>query len=472
MRHRSAALLIAMTDTEDDSLPQIQSISSCGQPGVTESLAAQARGDSSALAAVDEALDVIARHDADIRAWQSLDAEAARELARQRDAERAAGRELGALHGVPIGVKDIIDTATHITANGTSLDADRQPEQDAVLVNRLCTAGAIVLGKTVTTELAFLKSSVTRNPAAPERTPGGSSSGSAAAVAAGMVPAAIGTQTGGSVIRPASYCGVVGYKPSFGAIPRTGVLTQSPSLDTVGVFTRSVEDAARVAEVMCGPDEGDPLSLASPPEGLVDALKADAPPPRLAFMRTPYWDAADEDYRRNLCQWVETLGDIADERVMPPAWSKAASLRTLVNNVEMARWFAHYLKRDATALSDVVTLAMKDGRLEKAVDYLDAIDHQGLLREASDLLFNDVDALICPAATGAAPLGLASTGDSIFNGLWTYTGVPAITLPLMSSADGAPMGVQLLGRVGDDARLLAAAHWLELNSDPPASRDS
>ena len=248
---------------------------------------------------------------------------------------------------------------------------------------------------------------------------------------------------------------------------------QSPSLDTVGVFARNVVDAARVAEPMFGHDSGDPSSVQLPPEGVLDAVsKAPADPPQLAFVRTPYWELADDDYRIALHQFVRSFGHLIEERVLPAAWSDAASLRTLINNVEMARWFEHYRARDAEALSDVLKEALSAGAAVSAVGYLDAIDRQGLLQAASDLLFTDVDALICPAATGAAPHGLESTGNSIFNGLWTFTGVPAVTLPLLQSGDGAPMGVQLVGRVGDDARLLSAARWIELNSDQAFSPDS
>lgn len=425
--------------------------------------------------AVTDALRCIDDKDAEIRAWQAVDAERALSAARQRDSDAGAGKTLGRLHGLPVGVKDIIDTASLPTENGTPADAGRKPDQDAVLVQRLEAAGAVILGKTVTTELAFLQPSVTRNPKAPHRTPGGSSSGSAAAVAAGMVPAAIGTQTGGSVIRPASFCGVVGYKPTFGAIPRTGVLQQSPSLDTVGVFARSVHDAARVAEVMFGADAGDPVSLADPPRGLsaaVSDVSDVSEAPRLGFVRTPYWDAADDDYQRALYGLVAALGNTVIETVMPAVWEDVAALRALINNVEMAHWFEPYRQRNAEALSDDVTQAMQSGTAVSAVAYIDALERQALLRESSDSLFQGFDAIICPAATGAAPEGFATTGNPIFNGLWTYSGVPAMTLPLLSSTDGSPMGVQLVAPVGKDAALIKAARWLELNSAPPVSPDS
>lgn len=431
---------------------------------IAAQLEAQAQSQTTAEALVTQSLQRIDAVDHDVQAWQYLEPELALKAARQCDVQRQAGAPLAPLHGIPVGLKDIIDTADMPTENGTPIDAGRQPNRDAVLVERLRAAGAVIVGKTVTTELAYLQPSRTRNPEAEGRTPGGSSSGSAAAVAANMVPVAIGTQTGGSVIRPASFCGVVGYKPTFGAIPRTGVLQQSPSLDTVGVFARSVEDAARVAEPLFGPDAADPSSLKSPPQGLVESLAGSQGTPRLAFVRTPYWDQADEHYRRALYAWVAELGEAVREDLMPSAWDDVAALRALINNVEMAHWFEPYRASAADRLSEEVSHAMRAGTEVTAVAYIDAIERQALLRESSDALFRDIDAIICPAAPGAAPEGYASTGNPIFNGLWTFLGVPAITLPLLSSEEGAPIGVQLVARSGNDVGLLRAAHWLEINS--------
>ena len=245
---------------------------------------------------VDACLALIAEREPVVRAWAWLDADFARAQARALDARRQSGAAIGPLHGVPVALKDIIDTKGIPTENGTPVDAGRVPGADAALVARLRAAGAIILGKTVTTEAAFMHPGATTNPHNPGHSPGGSSQGSAAAVAAGMVPLAVGTQTGGSVIRPASFCGVVGFKPSFGMIGRTGILPQSPFLDTVGVFARSVPDAALLAEVLSGHDVGDPATDPAPTPRLLATAQAKVPvTPMFAFVRLPgYGDAAPD----------------------------------------------------------------------------------------------------------------------------------------------------------------------------------
>jgi len=393
--------------------------------------------------------------------WAWLDGEHALAAARARDQERRRGRAVGALHGLPIGIKDIIDTARIPTANGTALDAGRVPREDAAVVARLRSAGAIVLGKTVTTELAFMHPAATDNPAAPGHTPGGSSSGSAAAVAAGMVPLAIGTQTGGSVIRPASFCGVVGYKPSFGAVSRSGVLVQSPSLDTVGFFATCVEDVALLAEPLFGHDPRDRATRATAPPRLLDTTLADVPvTPRFGFVRTPWWEQASDDMRGALEELAEHLGDACIEAPLPDIFAEAAPMRRRVNIAEMAKHFAPYCRRGRDQLSSETLEAIDEGLAVSARDYLDALDWPAVLTAGLDTIFENCDALITPAATGAAPHGHASTGDPIFNGLWTFCGMPCVTLPLLESSDGLPMGVQLVGPKGDDARLLRTARWL------------
>ena len=415
---------------------------------------------------VKSCLDVVAATEGDpneaLGAWAWLDAEHALARARELDALRRRGRGVGPLHGLPVGVKDVIDTQGIPTANGCALDAGRVPEADAALVSRLRAAGAVILGKTETTELAFMHPARTRNPAAPGRTPGGSSAGSAAAVAAGAVPLALGTQTGGSVIRPASYCGVVGFKPSFGSIPRTGVLAQSPSLDTVGTFSSCVEDAALLAEPLFGHDPGDPATRLSPTPRLVDVATSEPPAtPVLAFARLPFAERADDDARAALGELAAFLGEGAFEAPLPDAFAQGPAAQRTVQLAELAKHYARYARRDADALSHEVRAAIEEGRRITAVDYLGARDWANVLNAGLDALFERCDALVVPAATGAAPEGSDTTGDPIFNGLWTLCGVPCVTLPLLESADGHPMGVQLVGRRGDDARLLRTARWLE-----------
>ncbi len=397
----------------------------------------------------------------DLEAWAWLDADHVLKQAEALDAYRASGRPIGPLHGLPVGIKDVIDTAGIPTENGTVLDAGRKPENDAYVVTRLRQAGALIMGKTATAELALLGPAKTRNPHNPDHTPGGSSSGSAAAVAAGMVPLAIGTQTGGSVIRPASYCGVVGFKPTFGAIPRTGVLSQSPSLDTLGVFARAVEDAALIAEPLFGYDEADPASRTAPPPRLLDIALSEPPiTPSLAFVRQPAWDSADQDTRDAFGELVEILGSVCDVIDLPNAFGEAIRQRELINYAEMAKAFHGYETRGADRLSTEMRTALEDGNSILARDYLAALDWPGVLGSGLQAIFDRYDAILTPAAPGPAPRGLQSTGSSVFNGIWTLCGTPAITLPLLQAENGLPMGVQLVGSRGDDARLLRTARWL------------
>lgn len=402
----------------------------------------------------------IGRLDPVVRAWAWVDAGDALEQARRLDRWRSEGRPLGPLHGLPVGLKDVIDTKGIPTENGTPIDAGRVPSEDAWIVARLRAAGAVILGKTVTTECAFMHPGQTRNPHDPAHTPGGSSQGSAAAVAAGMVPLAIGTQTGGSVIRPAAFCGVVGFKPSFGLIPRTGILMQSPFLDTVGVFARSVEDCALLAEVLAGHDPADPATRAVPAPALLQVAQTEvAVPPRLAFLRTPGWDQGEPEMRAAIEELVTRLGERCIE--MPFAgFDEAAAIRARINFAEMAHCYAGLERRGRAAMSAVLRDAIDEGRTVSAPEYLAALDWRERMNAALDAIFTRCDAIICPAAHGAAPMGLGSTGNALFNGLWTLAGVPAVTLPLLAARSGLPMGVQLVGRRGDDARLLRTARWL------------
>ena len=362
---------------------------------------------------------------------------------------------------MPVGVKDIVDTAGIPTENGTAIDAGRVPREDAFVVARLKAAGALILGKTVTTELAGMAPAPTRNPVDPAHTPGGSSAGSAAAVAAGQVPLAIGTQTAGSVIRPAAFCGVVGFKPSFGAIPRTGILAQSPSLDTVGVLARSVADAALLADALFGYDGRDrATAMAAPPRLLALATSRVPVPPVFAFVRPPGWEEASPETRLALAELADLLGEQGFEAELPGAFDEAAAVRERINLAELAKCYHGYERRGRDRLSEAMRAAIDAGKAVPARDYIAALDWPDLLYAALEGILARCDAIVAPAAPGPAPEGLASTGSPIFNGLWTLCGVPAVTLPLLEAANGLPMGVQLIGRRGDDGRLLRTASWL------------
>jgi Asp-tRNA(Asn)/Glu-tRNA(Gln) amidotransferase A subunit family amidase len=383
------------------------------------------------------------------------------EQARALDRHRESGRAIGPLHGVPVGLKDIIDTAKIPTENGCALDRGRVPQRDAFVVERLKAAGAIVMGKTVTTELAFLHPGKTRNPHNPAHTPGGSSAGSAAAVAAGMVPLAVGTQTGGSVIRPAAFCGVTGFKPTFGAIPRRGILMQSPSLDTVGVFAADPRSAALLAEALFGHDAADPATAPSPHPRLLEVASMPPPvTPTLAFVRPPGWEDADAETKEAFAELVSALGDQVFEVELPRAFEAAAAERQRINFAEMARHYHRYGRDGADLLGPETLAALREGNEIPARDYLAALDWKPVLNAALAEILDRCDAIICPAAPGPAPEGLGSTGNAIFNGLWTFCGTPAVTVPILTAGNGLPMGVQLVGRHHDDARLLRTAQWL------------
>jgi Asp-tRNA(Asn)/Glu-tRNA(Gln) amidotransferase A subunit family amidase len=360
-----------------------------------------------------------------------------------------------------VALKDIIDTAKIPTENGCPLDAGRVPVKDATIVSRLRAAGAVIMGKTVTTELAYMQAGKTRNPLNPAHSPGGSSSGSAAAVADGMVPLAIGTQTGGSVIRPASYCGITGFKPSFGAIPRGGILMQSPTLDTVGVFARSAADAALLAEVLFGHDVDDTATAPEPVPQLLQVALSDPPlKPVFAFVKPPGWDNADPQLHAAFEELVSALGDQVFEAPLPNAFDQAAEVRERINFAEMARCYYRYA-RTTDALGPRTQEALNKGNAILARDYLAALDWADVLYAGLGEIFDRCDAILCPAATGPAPEGLDFTGSAIFNGLWTLAGTPAVTVPAFTAENGLPMGVQMVAARGNDARLLRTANWFQ-----------
>ncbi|MBL0142967.1 MAG: amidase [Betaproteobacteria bacterium] len=396
-----------------------------------------------------------------VQAWAFLDEKRALDQARNVDRVRREGHPTGPLHGLPVGVKDIIDTADMPTENGTVLHAGRRPEYDATIVSRLRAAGAIILGKTVTTELATYSPGRTRNPHDPERTPGGSSSGSAAAVAAQMVPVAIGTQTNGSVIRPAAFCGVCGYKPTFGLVPRAGILRQSRPLDQVGFMARTVEDLAIIAEPLIGFDEDDPDTrpVATP---RLRKIALEEPPlaPVFAFTRPPNWDDAEEQTRLAFEEVGEALGPQSKQFIVPAVFRDVWEWHRVIMEADLARNFRHEYDRGRDRLSDSLLAQIDRGRLVTAVDYNDAVERIDAVASGFEEIFDWCDAILTPAASGPAPRGLESTGSPAFCTLWTFAGMPAVTLPILRAEDGMPMGVQLVGRRGDDARLLRTARWL------------
>lgn len=429
--------------------------------GVAEAARFIAAGRATSLELVDACLARIAEREGEIGAWQYLDADQARAAARARDAEFAVGDGVGPLHGVPIGVKDILDTADMPTENGTAIHAGRRPGTDAAAVKALRDAGAVILGKTVTAELAVFGPGKTRNPRNPAHTPGGSSSGSGAAVADNMVPAALGTQTGGSVIRPASFCGVFGFKPTFGLIARVGCLNQSPPLDTIGVLARAVEDLALVADCLTASDPRDPASYprSRPPLHAI-AREEVSRPPVLAVIRTPMWQRAGAATRKAFMDFAGALGERAVEVTLPEDFSRAWQWHRILQLKDCARNFAPLFADAPEVASRELRELMVEGARYTDEEYDNAVAGREAINAGLDEIFARYDAILLPAATGPAPKGLSSTGDPVFNLLWTYAGVPAVALPLLE-VDGLPVGVQLVGRRGGDARLLQIARWLD-----------
>jgi Asp-tRNA(Asn)/Glu-tRNA(Gln) amidotransferase A subunit family amidase len=404
--------------------------------------------------AADVASACLARVDASentVHAWAHIDPDAVAAQAAALDARFAESGPVGPLHGIPVGLKDVIDTADMPTENGTAADAGRRPEADAALVTALRNAGAIVMGKTVTAELAHREPGPTANPLDPSRTPGGSSSGSAAEVAAEMTPLAVGTQTGGSVVRPAAYCGIVGYKPTVGLIPTAGVFCRSHTLDTMGVFARTVADAALLADCLAG---GAGLSPVADKSGF-----------SLAFAHPPGWERCDDDMKAALEELQGELGARAESVKLPACFDDAAAAHRVVSLVELSKYAASYAEKHAEDISEGMLQDIETGAGFSAVAYLRALDMVGVLNDALEPVFGKYDAIVTPSALGQAPVGLANTGEAIFCSLWTLCGTPTISLPLLTGADGMPLGVQLIGRRGADADLLATATALTASLD-------
>jgi Asp-tRNA(Asn)/Glu-tRNA(Gln) amidotransferase A subunit family amidase len=403
---------------------------------------------------VAECLERIKSREPEIGAWEFLDEPLALAQADQRD----NSGEKGALHGVPIGIKDIIETADMPTGHGSPIYRNNRTGADAACVRRLRAAGAIILGKTVTAEFATFYPGKTRNPHNSLHTPGGSSSGSAAAVAGCHVPVALGTQTAGSVIRPASFCGVIGYKPSYARFAIDGVLSCSPALDTLGIFARSVDDIELVAYVLGGISSRE--------------IPAIAAPPRIGVVRTPWWHEAEAEMRNAVESSAETLarsGAIVSELTTPEFEElRDAHSKIMFREIAISRRFEYENHRPM--LSGKLVEVIEHGRALGISEIQNAIRTARIGRGRIAQAFRVHDVLLTPSAPGAAPEGLSSTGNPIFNGIWTLLGVPCITYPAAFSSKGLPLGVQVIGPPNDDERLIAATRWMQQNSASDISR--
>jgi Asp-tRNA(Asn)/Glu-tRNA(Gln) amidotransferase A subunit family amidase len=400
--------------------------------------------------------------DPEVQAWTFLDADYALAQARALDELRLSGQAIGSLHGVPVGIKDIFDTADMPTECGSVLYAGRTPSRDATVAAMLRAAGAVIMGKTVTTEFAYFSPGKTRNPHNPEHTPGGSSSGSAAAVAANMVPLALGSQTNGSTIRPAAYCGVIGFKPTHGLISRRGALALSRTLDQVGIFASSIDDIALLAEQIVGYDENDPDTRPRARVRFAE-IAAEEPPlaPMFALVKTPMWERADNDTKEGFAELAAHLDQRIEEVELFPSAMEAWELHQTIMSAEMAFNLEREYKGASEQLSEKLRKQIEQGRQVTAFDYQRALAKIAPVHESFLELFQQrYDAILTPAAPSSAPKGLASTGDPSFCTLWTLCGMPAVSLPLLQSSTGLPLGVQLVGPRYGDARLLRTARWL------------
>ncbi|PUB18624.1 amidase [Yoonia sediminilitoris] len=428
----------------------------------TEAVGAIASGRLSSVDLVKSCLARIDETDGAIHAWAYLDPDSALAQAAEADRIRKAGLATGPLHGVPVGLKDIIDTRDMPTQRGTQIFAGRQTDDDARIVEHLREAGAVIMGKTVTTELAFVHANETRNPHNPDYSPGGSSSGSAAAVAAQHVPLAIGTQTNGSVIRPASFCGTFGFKPTRGVISRSGLLQTSVSLDQVGCFGRTLADVALLTDAIGGYDQRDPCSFARPRPDMLAGAQAEAPvTPDLAWFDLPFYDRLTDDARDGLEAVLEILGPQVTRMSAADTLSNLVAVQARIHEYEICQHLAETFDAHWDMLSDTLKPIITRGRQISKIEYEDALAVKVSAEAFFADLFTEFDAIIAPSAAGEAPRFGDGTGDPIFCTLWTLAGLPCVTLPLLVGANDLPIGVQLIGPAEKDDRLLRTASWLQ-----------
>jgi len=406
------------------------------------------RKELTAQALLSACLEVIADREPEVRAWREYDAKAAMSHAKQLD----QGPIRGPLHGLPLAVKDLFDTRDFSSGYGSPIYQQHQPVNDAAAVALCREAGAIVLGKTVTTEFATFTPGPTRNPHNPAHTPGGSSSGSAAAVAAHMVPLALGTQTAASVIRPAAFCGIVGFKPSFGLIPRAGVKSLSESLDTIGGFGRCVEDVALLTSVM-----------ANAPQWRL--LPTDRKP-RIGVCRTTYWDKASAAAQAAFEFTVQRLiakGVQVVDVTLTDSVSGLVDVHDEVMCAEAFKALADERLNQPDLLSERLKAMLHRG---SNITYEQSLQHRAQVASARHQIgrsFVEYDLLMTPSACGEADLGLERTGDPLFSRIWSLLGLPSLSLPAGFGPQGLPLGVQLIGPVMSDTATLAFAHWVEQN---------
>ncbi|HEY2756074.1 MAG TPA: amidase [Pseudolabrys sp.] len=416
--------------------------------GMAKAAAMIASGRITSESLVRACLDRIAVREDAVRAWAALNADYA--LAQALECDRGPAR--GPLHGVPVGIKDVLDTADLPTQMGSPIYAGHQSGLDASCVAMLRAAGAVILGKTVTCELAGVAPGATRNPQDLERTPGGSSSGSGAAVADRMVPLALGTQTGGSVLRPASFCGVFGFKPTYNIVNRAGLKFAAENLDTIGLLARELDDIALCFGVLTNQ---------------VLPLRAELRAPRIGVCHTYLWDKAQLETRAALAhatRLASAAGATVEHFDLPPHFARLTETRETINNVERARSLAWDYACHRAQLSPQMTHTIELGHAISGKEYDAALHFADQCRRALDQTFDRFDILLAPCVNGEAPSGLAYAGDPSFQGLWTLLQVPTMSVPAIRGPHGMPVGVQVIAKRYSDRALLDVARWLVLNA--------
>ncbi len=407
-------------------------------------------------------IERINKFEKDVKAWAHFDKKLLLEKAAEADEYRRSGKPLGPLHGVPVAVKDIVGTLDMPTECGTVIRKGKSYSQNAEIVDLLLAAGAIVMGKTATAELAYLGPPKTTNPHDHSRTPGGSSSGSAAAVASFMAPLSIGSQTGGSIIRPASYCGVVGYKPTYGLISRNGVLKTSEKLDHIGVFGRSVEDVALLSKVLIKKDNFDPATVYYSAENmLVETKKGPLFEPKFIFYKTDYWKNIEKKSREAFEYFIKSFKKNIEVFDNPSYFKDIHKYHQIMYETDLANNFGLYYKKYKKKLSKPMQDAIVKGNKHSAKEYAEALDFMKRSYESYEEVFEDYHGVLSPASPGVAPKSLKTTGSAEFNKVWSYLGTPCISLPLLQGDANMPLGVQSTGAKYDDHRFLGIANWLE-----------
>ena len=451
-------LIFLATEVDDLTTPQPHEMT------VSQAAEAIAQRSLSPVELMQSLLERSSAQDPVLRVWETLDEDAAMEAARRSEQALSKNETVGRLQGVPIGVKDIFNTQGMRTSSGSPIYADFVPDHDSTAVARLKSDGAIVMGKTVTTEFASFDPPPTRNPWGLDHTPGGSSSGSAAGVAARMFPAALGSQTAGSVLRPASYNGVVGFKPTLGRISRHGVFPVTWSVDTLGYFTRSVEDAALLLDVLAGHDPLDTASSESPVEPYLQAATTSGKPPRIGLVRDFFFERAEADVRSHTDRVAAKLADagaqVGNIRVAADFDDMLAAHR-VVMSVEMAAVHQRVFETRADDYAPHARETIEAGLILPGITYVQSQRIRRRFRRSMEKAASACDILLTPTTATQAPRDLGTTGDPWFQTPWTTVGFPTITLPCGLSSDGMPLGIQLATDRFSESKLLSAASWCE-----------